>query len=291
MRRRRFLQAAGAVAFGVSAACDEGALVGPAARRVDVVGAGGRGIADALASATATRVDALRLAGGSDLVIETATRTVAWFERSGLERWRLEGGPDGPLAGPVAVVSWGDLLAVVDRSRGVVVVLDADGRVVAELAADAPLAGPRDAVTLPSGELLVADTLGHALVAFTRDGGRRVVAEWPADGAGSLDAPAALALDGGGRVHVADIGAARIAVVDPRSGQVLDTYGEGLVAPRSVASLDGVTYVADAVAGAVFAYVDGTLVATRHARDLPGSAVPIRVRADELGVLIVTAPA
>ena len=82
---------------------------------------------------------------------------------------------------------------------------------------------------------------------------------------GRLHTPTGLAIDGAGRVYVADAGNARIQVVLPGSGEVLAVLGDGLVAPVHVAvGPDGAIYVADRGTGAVHVFDAGFAVAGVH---------------------------
>jgi phage tail-like protein len=69
---------------------------------------------------------------------------------------------------------------------------------------------------------------------------------------GHMNAPAGIAIDGQGRVYVADSGNARVQVVLPASGEVEAVLSEGLVRPVAIAIADdGTVFVADPGTGRI----------------------------------------
>jgi peptidylamidoglycolate lyase len=106
---------------------------------------------------------------------------------------------------------------------------------------------PTDVAVEPDGGFYVSDGYGNARVArFSADG--RFLGEFGARGAapGQLDLPHGIALDGDGRVYVADRGNSRLQVFDAGGRFVAAWKSDALGRPFGVAiGGDGKLYVAD----------------------------------------------
>lgn len=279
MRRRRFLQGLGVVAVGATAACDEATR--STSPRIDATA----GVLDTRPFANIRRAanDVIAFDADRDIVLDPASRSVFGFDRDGGERWRVEGGPESPLAGPVAVAVWFDRVAVVDRSRGAIVLFDRDGNYVGE---HTGFSGPRDAVQVDE-ELVVADATANAVVALRADGTRRDVLRGEVDFV-ALNGPTGVAAAPEGLV-VVDQGNARVLLVTDAGTTVLGGYVDGLRAPRSATRFSGHIVVADPVANAVFAFQGAALAEVwRPTRTDGFPEAPTRVRATAEGLVVVT---
>jgi peptidylamidoglycolate lyase len=199
------------------------------------------------------------------------------FHRAGRE-W-TDSFPADPIAAPAIVVfdgatgerlaSWGEGRFVmphsltVDREDNVwltdvglhqVLKLTPDGRLLLAIGtAGVPGDGsrhfalPTDVAVEPDGGFYVSDGYGNARVArFSADG--RFLGEFGARGAGpgQFDLPHGIALDGVGRVYVADRGNSRLQVFDAGGRFVAEWKSDALGRPFGVAiGGDGKVYVAD----------------------------------------------
>ena len=112
---------------------------------------------------------------------------------------------------------------------------------------------PNDVLTLPNGEILVAE--GHGgenarILRFARDG--RYIESWGKKGAGPLefDQPHALAMDSRGRIFVGDRSNNRIQILD-QSGKLLDTWYQFSRPSGIYIDRNDVIYVADSESGSV----------------------------------------
>jgi streptogramin lyase len=115
---------------------------------------------------------------------------------------------------------------------------------------------PNDVLTLPNGEILVAE--GHSSAAnanarilrFTSDG--RYIGSWGKKGSGPLefDQPHALAMDSRGRIFVGDRSNNRIQILD-QQGRLLDTWYQFSRPSGIFIDQNDVIYVADSESGSV----------------------------------------
>ncbi len=199
------------------------------------------------------------IGNGRALALDPRNRTVECVGTAGETCWSIA---DGTFSGPTHALAWKDSIAVVDRS-GSVILLDDAGNVVGRLPSDGLLSSPAGAVVLADGRLAVSDTLGHRVVAFDASGAMSTILA-DSEGMGAvLNTPRGLAVDSAGNLHIVSGGNARVEVVTP-DGQWLRSYGgteSGLASPRGIAIDDvGRAFVADPVAGAVFAFEGATMV-------------------------------
>ena len=112
---------------------------------------------------------------------------------------------------------------------------------------------PNDVLTLPNGEILVAE--GHGgenarILRFARDG--RYIESWGKKGTGPLefDQPHALAMDSRGRIFVGDRSNNRIQILD-QTGRLLDTWYQFSRPSGIYIDRNDVIYVADSESGSV----------------------------------------
>ena len=112
---------------------------------------------------------------------------------------------------------------------------------------------PNDLLTLPNGDILVAE--GHGgdnarILRFARDG--RYVESWGRKGSGPLefDQPHALAMDSRGRIFVGDRSNNRIQILD-QTGKLLDTWYQFSRPSGIFIDQNDVIYVADSESGSV----------------------------------------
>lgn len=112
---------------------------------------------------------------------------------------------------------------------------------------------PNDVLTLPNGEILVAE--GHGgdnarILRFAKDG--RYIESWGKKGSGPLefDQPHALAMDSRGRIFVGDRSNNRIQILD-QSGKLLDTWYQFSRPSGLYIDRNDVIYVADSESGSV----------------------------------------
>jgi peptidylamidoglycolate lyase len=106
---------------------------------------------------------------------------------------------------------------------------------------------PTDVAVAPDGSFYVSDGYGNSrIVKFSPEG--RFLAEWGAkgNGPGQFDVPHSLALDGQGRVYVADRGNARLQIFDAGGQFIAEWQGAQLGRPWAVRlGADGSVYVVD----------------------------------------------
>ena len=112
---------------------------------------------------------------------------------------------------------------------------------------------PNDLLTLPNGDILVAE--GHGgdnarILRFARDG--RYIESWGKKGTGPLefDQPHALAMDSRGRIFVGDRSNNRIQILD-QTGKLLDTWYQFSRPSGIFIDRNDVIYVADSESGSV----------------------------------------
>jgi len=160
---------------------------------------------------------------------------------------------------------------------------------------------PAGLAGLPGGGLVVADRARHRIAAW--DGGSWSFFGEQGAGIGQFDRPSGIAVDAGGRIHVADTGNARVVRFDDVGGSGWVTYGQraGSAAelgeagrfaePTGVAvGVDGHLHVADPPAGRV-ASIDQIGGPGWSVRPL-GGPVALTARADgTLGVALLGTPA
>lgn len=106
---------------------------------------------------------------------------------------------------------------------------------------------PTDVAVLPDGSFYVSDGYINTRVAkFSAEG--HFLFQWggPGTGSGQFDTPHGIALDGAGRVYVADRGNARIQIFDPRGRFIAEWKRRDLGRPYGIA-----------ISGALAAVVDG----------------------------------
>ncbi len=277
MRRRTFIGIASSLALGATAGCN--------ADGVEAIAVPQSPAATAPFSLVGTSTyDQILLPNGRELTLDSSTRALTILDAQGDVVRNVTTGHNSALFGPVAAVAWGGEIAVVDKSRGVIVMLDADGDLIDELGTAAPLAGPNDAIVLEDGRLLVSDTRGQALVIFERNGAQSDFLRVSPDGTGAFNGPAGLAEAPNGDIHVVDGGGQRVVVITA-SGAVVDTYGAEAMRNPFAITMDssGVAYVADPGAGVVFAFRDGREVSqwgTLDSQGFPIAPVSSQVRAD-----------
>ena len=186
---------------------------------------------------------------------------------------------------PVAVAIDGERLWVSDLGKGVVVGLDAMGRVVQVVSG---FGAPRGLAMSPVG-LLVCDFSAHEVVVVDINGKRVGVmgaAFW--DG-GTLNGPVAVAVDSRGHAHVCDAGSRTVQVFNVHTRAWLGAYGHGRWRgiPRDIAiTSDGRIHVVDAVGKALHSFDrDGrhqgttTLSSAPHAAAAVGTSVNLYVKA------------
>jgi DNA-binding beta-propeller fold protein YncE len=155
-------------------------------------------------------------------------------------RFGAGGGHDSPAGGGLAVA--GNLLFVSDSFNDRIQRFNLDGSGGAEIVSPGLLAYPRG-LTVSKTRLLVADDKHHRIAVFDL-GGRplRTFATGPGAMPGQLDAPFGIAVDGSGRVFVADDLNHRVVRFGPKSsyaykarwGSYGDKPGE-LAYPRAIA--------------------------------------------------------
>jgi streptogramin lyase len=112
---------------------------------------------------------------------------------------------------------------------------------------------PNDVLTLPNGDILVAE--GHGgdnarILRFAKDG--RYIESWGKKGTGPLefDQPHALAMDSRGRIFVGDRSNNRIQILD-QTGKLLDTWYQFSRPSGIYIDANDVIYVADSESGSV----------------------------------------
>ncbi len=112
---------------------------------------------------------------------------------------------------------------------------------------------PNDVLTLPSGEILVAE--GHGgdnarILRFTSNG--RYIGSWGRKGSapGEFEQPHALALDSQGRIFVGDRSNDRIQILD-QTGKVLDIWYQFSRPSGIYIDRNDIIYVADSESGSV----------------------------------------
>ena len=112
---------------------------------------------------------------------------------------------------------------------------------------------PNDILTLPNGEILVAE--GHGgdnsrILRFSKDG--RYIESWGKKGSGPLefDQPHALAMDSRGRIFVGDRSNNRIQILD-QTGKLLDMWYQFSRPSGIYIDRNDVIYVADSESGSV----------------------------------------
>ena len=115
---------------------------------------------------------------------------------------------------------------------------------------------PNDVLTLPNGDILVAE--GHSsnatatarILRFAKDG--RYIESWGKYGTGPMefDQPHALAMDSRGRIYIGDRGNDRIQIVD-QTGRLLDTWFQFSRASGIYIDRNDNIYVADSESGSV----------------------------------------
>ena len=112
---------------------------------------------------------------------------------------------------------------------------------------------PNDVLTLPNGEILVAEGHGGdnaSILRFAKDG--RYIESWGRKGTGPLefDQPHALAMDSRGRIFVGDRSNNRIQILD-QTGKLLDTWYQFSRPSGIYIDRNDVIYVADSESGSV----------------------------------------
>ena len=112
---------------------------------------------------------------------------------------------------------------------------------------------PNDILTLPNGDILVAEghgSMNARILRFARDG--RYISSWGKRGAGPLefDQPHALAMDSRGRIFVGDRSNNRIQILD-QNGALLDTWYQFSRPSGIYIDANDVIYVADSESGSV----------------------------------------
>lgn len=230
------------------------------------------------------------LRDGIRVEIERATPSVVARDPSGSVQWRLAVGPDEELLSAVHATAWGEDIAIVDRSAGVVLVYSRDGVLLGRMPEGAPMLAPSDALAAPDGTLLVVDTPAQTIHRLHRSGVRQDLVRASLDGSGAFNGPGGIARHDQ-ELLITDLGGARI-LRYTFDGQPLGTFGsraDGLVRPRAITvDAGGRVLVADPVAGAVFAYADGALVARWvPAHHGPGWTSPWQVATSPDGQLLV----
>jgi DNA-binding beta-propeller fold protein YncE len=157
-------------------------------------------------------------------------RPVLVFERDG----KLAGSwGEGTLAEPHYLNATPDgSILVADRDAHQVLRFTRDGKLLKALgkrhwpSLDAPFNHPTAAAQAPDGEIYVADGYGNSSVhRFSADGS--LIKTWggQGDGPGAFTTPHAVAIDGQGRVLVADRENNRVQVFD-RDGHFLESWGD-----------------------------------------------------------------
>jgi len=195
-------------------------------------------------------------AAGNAYFVDTFQHRVAALDASGAERWSYGGlgAGEGQLNFPVHLIfGRGGQLYVVDYGNSRVVELDAAGTRVRDVG-DGTRRGRHGAVT-SDGRLWLAHSTEHQIVAYEPDGRVGGAFGTFGSGAGKLNGPRALAVDGEGHLHVAEAGNARVQVFST-GGQVVRSYtSDDLAFPRAIA-IDpaGFSYVADPSAGAIHVF-------------------------------------
>jgi len=222
-------------------------------------------------------------AGGVELGPVTAVATapgrvyVCHRLRPAVLVFATDGTPQGSLGPRVITDAHGittdrqGRVYVADRDRHVVVVFDERGDVALELgvrdhaAREEPFNHPAAVAVAGDGTIFVADGYGNSRVhVFTSAG--ELIRSWGVHGHGSgaFRVPHGIAVDGAGRVYVADRENDRVQVFDAE-GRVLDVW-PGFKGPTDV-SVDG----------------DGAIVVSDHVPTLtmlrPDGEVVFRVRA------------
>jgi peptidylamidoglycolate lyase len=182
-----------------------------------------------------------------------AAPTVAIFDGATGEQLGQWG--DGLFVMPHGLaVDHDDNLWVTDVSLHQVLKTTADGQLLLALGTEGVpgddathFALPTDVAALPDGSVYVSDGYGNARVARFSESGRFLGAFGSKGaGPGQLDLPHAIALDGEGRVYVADRGNARVQVFDGDGRFIAEWKSEALGRPYGVAiGGDGKAYVVD----------------------------------------------
>ncbi len=172
-------------------------------------------------------------------------------------------------------------LAAPQASAEAVLVAESDGR----------FSRPHDAVLSPDGTLLYLADLGNDRIAVLDAETLQTVGEI---GTGALSSPHDVAIDGRGRLLVADSGNDRIAffALDGAEGRQLESLSGGISSPNGVQPLaDGRVLVTDSRGGALVVFRDGKPV--RRLEDFGdgrGFSRPHDVILDGQGRIVLTDP-
>lgn len=191
-------------------------------------------------------------------------RPVLVFERDG----KLAGSwGEGTLAEPHYLNAAPDgSILVADRDAHQVLRFTRDGKLLQALgkrhwpSLDAPFNHPTAAARAPDGEIYVADGYGNSSVhRFSADGSLLKTWGGRGDGPGAFTTPHAVAIDGKGRVLVADRENNRVQVFD-RDGHFLESWGD-FYHPMQIWIDDrGLVFVTDQIPRISLLSPDGRLI-------------------------------
>ncbi|MFQ5413557.1 MAG: 6-bladed beta-propeller [Phycisphaerae bacterium] len=209
---------------------------------------------DAGSAGTITKPFGLAAGGGTLLVCDTRQSVVHVFDFNEGRYDRLGDRAAGRLVKPVAVAmdTDGDRY-VADTGRRQIVVFSAENEAIRELGARGDEGFKPVAIAVHDGRLYVANGAQHRVDVLDPVSGKRLASFGKAGGGpGELLYPSGLAVDGAGRIYVADQLNCRVQVFAPDGGLVAqfgrpgDRAGEFARPKHLAVGPDGIVYVVDA---------------------------------------------
>jgi sugar lactone lactonase YvrE len=163
--------------------------------------------------------------------------------------------PDAPLPPPPAKVVGHQVVKFSPEGKVLLTLGKAGGNPANEVTDPASFYQPNDVITLPNGDILVAEghgnaTMSHRFVRFNKDGKYLSSFGKRGTGDGEFMQPHGVALDAQGRLHVADRGNNRIQVITT-DGKFIASWPQ-FGRPSGVAvDRNGMLYSADSESGSV----------------------------------------